>query len=45
MDKISSTLTNLTGFSFISCETAIYRELAPLLRLVARAIISGRLWP
>jgi len=31
MDKISSTLTNLTGFSFISCETAIYRELAPLL--------------
>lgn len=31
MDKISSTLTNLTGFSFSARETAIYRELAPLL--------------
>ncbi|MBA4233975.1 MAG: hypothetical protein C0465_25720 [Ralstonia sp.] len=31
MDKISSTLTNLTGFSFIARETAIHRELAPLL--------------
>ncbi len=31
MDKISSTLTNLTGFEFIGREAAIRRELEPLL--------------